>query len=312
MRVFLSIFFVLLPGILLAQIVTEATSNKSEYVYGELMEVTLKITNTSDEPFDYRGPSTGLSYVESFSGIDTSPRGWTLDEQRDTLWEGQSIEVIWQIIPAFTSFPTFTGEQTVEMQIWGVTDSVKFNAQQYIGGMIDVYFDRDIVDSTEAVQYADSLNIKIIEECKGYSPRHPRYCWETDTMLVDTLIANLLLDEKIISAEIENRFQIESINYIRTSTEGFGLEPSEFSLSQNYPNPFNPETTIEFTLEEASFVELSVYDLMGRKVIEFVSKRYSQGEYSVLFDARNLSSGTYIYKLTTEKGTISKKLTLIK
>lgn len=55
MRVFLAIFFALLPTILLAQIDTEATSNKSEYMYGEVMEVTLKITNTSDEPFSYRG-----------------------------------------------------------------------------------------------------------------------------------------------------------------------------------------------------------------------------------------------------------------
>lgn len=312
MKVLLGIFLFLIPGTVFAQVVTEATSNKTVYEYGEIMEVSLKVTNTSDEPFAYRGSSTGKHYVYSFSGFDTSPRYWLTDEVRDTLWKNQSIEITWQIEPKFTSFPTFTGEQTVKMHIWGATDSVKFNAQQYLGGVLNVYFDRDVVDSTEAVYYADSLNVEITEGRGGYIPRHPRYYWKTDSILVDTLINNLLPDENVLSAEVEGRYQISQINYIRTSIEDPIPERKSFSLSQNYPNPFNPETKIEFTLPRSGYIELTVFDLMGRKVRTLIEKTMASGDHTVNFNSEELPSGTYIYRLKTSSGVITKKLTLIK
>ena len=70
-----------------------------------------------------------------------------------------------------------------------------------------------------------------------------------------------------------------------------------FSLSQNYPNPFNPSTTIKFTIPEASFVTMSVYDMLGREVKNLVSENLNKGQYSVNFEASNLSSGVYYYRL---------------
>jgi hypothetical protein len=72
---------------------------------------------------------------------------------------------------------------------------------------------------------------------------------------------------------------------------------STFSLSQNYPNPFNPSTTIKFSIPEASFVTLKVYDMLGRELKNLVNENLNSGQYTVNFDAPNLSSGVYIYKL---------------
>jgi len=88
--------------------------------------------------------------------------------------------------------------------------------------------------------------------------------------------------------------------------------PRRFTLNQNYPNPFNPATTITFSLPEASDVELTVFDLNGRKVSTLINQPVQAGEHSVNFDASPLPSGVYFYKLVTQFGYQSRKMTVIK
>jgi hypothetical protein len=94
--------------------------------------------------------------------------------------------------------------------------------------------------------------------------------------------------------------------------------PETFSLKQNYPNPFNPSTTIEFSIAQESFVELKVYNILGKEVSTLAYKNYLPGSYKIDFSARDLSSGIYIAKLnaTAKTGnfnfTKSLKMTLIK
>lgn len=75
--------------------------------------------------------------------------------------------------------------------------------------------------------------------------------------------------------------------------------PTTFNLEQNYPNPFNPTTTISFSLLQHKYVTLKVFDVVGREVATLVNGELSAGEHSVVFDATNLSSGIYFYRLTT-------------
>ena len=91
-------------------------------------------------------------------------------------------------------------------------------------------------------------------------------------------------------------------------------------MSQNYPNPFNPSTTIKFSVAQESNVKLSIYNLLGQEVNVLINNQIQQaGSYNVTFDARNLTSGIYFYRLTAspiEKGTNSfvdvKKMILLK
>jgi hypothetical protein len=89
-------------------------------------------------------------------------------------------------------------------------------------------------------------------------------------------------------------------------------EKYNFSLFKNYPNPFNPATKIRFSLPEASFVTLKVYDVLGREIKELVNEVKPSGEYEVEFNGSNLPSGTYVYKLTAGKYSAVGKMTLMK
>jgi len=86
-----------------------------------------------------------------------------------------------------------------------------------------------------------------------------------------------------------------------------------FYLFQNFPNPFNPSTTISYYLSSNSFVTLKVYDVLGNEIRTLVDQRQTGGNYNVPFDGKDLVSGVYFYKLTTDEGFVeTKKMVLTK
>ncbi|MGN8225615.1 T9SS type A sorting domain-containing protein [Gracilimonas sp. BCB1] len=88
--------------------------------------------------------------------------------------------------------------------------------------------------------------------------------------------------------------------------------PNSVKVYQNYPNPFNPETTISFELPRSAFVELTVYDITGRKVQTLTAQDFRLGSYSIPFNAQGLSSGVYFYRLKINDEVFTKKMTLLK
>lgn len=101
-------------------------------------------------------------------------------------------------------------------------------------------------------------------------------------------------------------------NEVNTRSEWSEENPSEIRLYQNYSNPFNPTTVISFQLSVSSNVTLKVFDAMGREVAILENGLRNSGVHSVNFDASALSSGIYIYRLTTDSFISTKKMLLIK
>ena len=85
-----------------------------------------------------------------------------------------------------------------------------------------------------------------------------------------------------------------------------------YKLYQNYPNPFNPSTTIKFELPQSSVVSLKVYDVLGNKVATLVKDELTAGIHSVEFNADDLPSGTYFYRLQSNTFASVKKMLLLK
>ena len=96
------------------------------------------------------------------------------------------------------------------------------------------------------------------------------------------------------------------------ATEDTGDLPKEFKLSQNYPNPFNPVTNIQFDLPKTADVKLTVHDVLGRQVAVLVDSQMPAGRHEVLFDAREIASGTYVYRIQAGDYVKAMTLTLVK
>jgi len=95
------------------------------------------------------------------------------------------------------------------------------------------------------------------------------------------------------------------------NSQGNGLAVS-FGLKQNYPNPFNPTTNIVFSIPIDTHVKLTVHNILGQEITTLMNKQQNAGIYEVKFDAGNLNSGIYFYKLTTNNFTEIKRMVLIK
>jgi hypothetical protein len=102
-----------------------------------------------------------------------------------------------------------------------------------------------------------------------------------------------------------------SVSYSKPVTVEVAV-PTSFILSQNYPNPFNPATTISFSVPEESFVTLKVYDILGNEVKTLVYEKKSQGTYKVQFNAVNMTSGVYFYRIQAGSFVAVRKMILIK
>lgn len=100
--------------------------------------------------------------------------------------------------------------------------------------------------------------------------------------------------------------------FAEENSDAISTEPNAFSLKQNYPNPFNPVTMIEYSIAKPEKVELKVFDLLGKEIATLVNNFQNPGSYHITFNASNLSSGIYFYKLVTGSFTDVKRMILIK
>ncbi|MBN2571712.1 MAG: T9SS type A sorting domain-containing protein [Ignavibacteriales bacterium] len=123
-----------------------------------------------------------------------------------------------------------------------------------------------------------------------------------------------VLDPTWTSCTVIDTFGSMGVSVI---TDGLGIEGEEmlpivYSLEQNFPNPFNPSTSIKFSIPEAGFVTLKIYNLLGQEVATLVKEQMNAGTREVKFNASNLASGIYIYRLEANNFTSTKKMVLLK
>ena len=103
-----------------------------------------------------------------------------------------------------------------------------------------------------------------------------------------------------------------SSRYTDAAEVDVGLAPRVFNLSQNYPNPFNPATTLRFSVADARFVTLKVFDILGREVATLVNEQLRPGNYSIQWNGSSLASGVYFYRIEAGNFRQTKKMLLQK
>ncbi len=138
---------------------------------------------------------------------------------------------------------------------------------------------------------------------------------EPVTLEVGTHIMRFEFDTDFNSEKNNWLFSMDKIVVINSdavSNEEETSTPTDFTLSQNYPNPFNPTTQINFSIPESGKVSLKVFNMLGQTVQVLADEFRSTGQYSITFDASNLSSGVYVYQLEFDGKVLSHKMILMK
>ena len=110
---------------------------------------------------------------------------------------------------------------------------------------------------------------------------------------------------------IYNLFIDTAENVVGTHNNHYSV-PNTYALSQNYPNPFNPSTIINYQLPKSGYTKLSIYNMLGQEVKVLINEFQQAGTYDVKFDASELTSGVYFYKIQSGSYTDTKKMTLVK
>jgi len=150
-----------------------------------------------------------------------------------------------------------------------------------------------------------------------------------NTIVVDTTITASQFSISVpLSGDTAHSWKVRGINGSKNYTGEWGQTwsfttsistsiasddlPSDFVLHQNYPNPFNPTTLIRFVLPTSTQLKLEVYSSLGQLITTLMDGNIGMGEHSIPFDGSQMSSGIYLYRITTPQGIISRKMTLIK
>jgi pimeloyl-ACP methyl ester carboxylesterase len=205
--------------------------------------------------------------------------------------------------------------------------NVQFPLQEGTGQVVDSVFTKWLLDNPRSLardyflgnnQPADSMKIYIrVGSNEPYAGNYRASKQFSDTLNAWGISHNYgehLLGHDFNSTLVSSFLIWADSVFSRTVTN---VETSQkiidkFELEQNYPNPFNPSTTIQFQIPKSSFVNLKVYDILGKEVATLADEYKPAGSYEVNFDASQLSSGIYFYKLQTASFVETKKMVLLK
>jgi len=160
-------------------------------------------------------------------------------------------------------------------------------------------FDNITYNKTNVEEYD---NPGFLVDCSGIEQGN--YYFRLTTTLNDE--ANLYL------TDIQrDDYLLQKGNLIGRTFKGAPI-PQVYSLEQNYPNPFNPSTTIRYQLPQDGLVTLKIYDILGREVTTLVNEEKTKGRYEINFNASNLASGVYLYRIKVNDYVAIKKMILLK
>ncbi|MFA5772991.1 MAG: T9SS type A sorting domain-containing protein, partial [Thermoplasmata archaeon] len=195
----------------------------------------------------------------------------------------------------------------------GSIQTISVPAVKMWGGIDSLHHDYSML----LINQDDSLNHSVTF--------HVPTAWSVDTVYVErmtgipnTSVYNL---EKETLPIVNNSVQITlpafSLTALRFGSIATRVETNpplamSYSLENAYPNPFNPSTTILFTIPHREYVTLKVFDMLGREVAALVDGELNPGEHSVVFDAKDLASGVYFYRLTAGTFSETKPMEVIK
>lgn len=284
--------------------ILKITTDKSNYLYGESIEVRVTLTNNTSTPFTIYRSSSCVAWIK-FNDVRFQTM-CTADQHEFNFSVGMSMTWIWKIDPKELGIPDKEGQQKIVGLCYPLRDSIYVNAPKFRGGIIVVGIN-DSISVNIYQSLRDSINATVIYRSLG--PHIFEY-WRVVNHSIDSLVEKYSNDYRLrwIEADRPLQFSKQIVTEIDYSRE----LPSEYSLSQNYPNPFNPFTKIKYQLPKSSYVKMVIYDNLGKTIKVLVNEFQNAGFYELNLNAMNLSSGIYYYRIQADEYSATKKFVLLK
>lgn len=181
------------------------------------------------------------------------------------------------------------------------------NAWKSLGGQVNLSWSQiESLPSGWSIVLVDELNGDRIN-----MREQTNYGFALEAVVSKAVAYEANMAPKTVAATSNSRFRIE-IGPMTTSVKELETLPNSISLNQNYPNPFNPSTQISFNLPSSMNVNLAVFDMLGREVVTLLNGKAKAGLNYISYNASNLSSGIYFYRLIAGNEVATKKMILIK
>lgn len=196
----------------------------------------------------------------------------------------------------------------------GYVGLVTFAGTNMMTGLNHIVFDTD-EDPESVEEYAELFDVD--EDDENASEPGDYAVGQLTEGISISMGDTLTLTTIVMAAESPQGFiQItqQVLNFLYSLEIGSDIKgiPEDYALHQNYPNPFNPVTTIRFDLPDAGEIRLSVINLLGEEVAVLRNGFHQPGRYSVRWDASDMASGMYFYRISTAEYTAVRKLVLMK
>lgn len=246
---------------------------------------------------------TGESSTKIWNGTTWSGNGVMVWESEDPEWESF---VPVDTIGNLATFTDDTGRVWEDVKMWSSSLDWTPDGKILVGALRQSWAgplgSRWWIMDPETGEYLDSFGEPASDDDVGVAvpggANGPRGGFFTDENTVYTVDFYL--------------WTLDKWTFTPSSVDNDAVVLKKFALKQNYPNPFNPTTVIPFVIEKDADVKLTVYDMLGNEIQTLVNSRMSPGTYRVRFNASNLATGVYIYRLETEGQTLSKKMMFMK
>ena len=245
--------------------------------------------NSMDEVTDIKTDKNGNIYLTGYAEGSKSKHDFV------TLKYDPSGNLKWEV--------TYNGSKNTDDFAVGLALDYQYNSYIIGYSLVDKYYNYSLV------KY-DTNGVKL---------------WDEDLQnnsSANDIPVNLFVDDKgsiIIGGNCEN-LSWSMFNLMEYSQPGFiptGISESlnkdyTYQLYQNFPNPFNPVTTIKYTIPKSNFVNIKLYDILGREIKTLVAREEAAGNYEIKFDGSDLSSGIYFYTMSVENYISTRKMIILK
>lgn len=260
-----------------------------------------EVTNFSLNNNYYPSNVTGGIVVETMEGVFPPP-GWNLIN-------ADTNHTFWQYIYAAVNGPSFAGTKSIRINYYsyaeniGTSDILRSKIYNDVNPNDSIKFDWAYANRPG---YSDRLKVKVSTDGGATFP-YTIFDREGATLATAGSSTSSFVPTSGQWGTFGARFG--SLTGVTTIENGI---PNKYSLNQNYPNPFNPLTTISFGIPVRGLVTLKVYDILGKEIADLLNDEKQAGTYKINFEASNLPSGIYFYKIEVNGFNEVRKMILLK